>query len=138
MALAKYPYIEFEIEKQRYAISILQVQEIVMMQPINKVPQSSAHILGVISVRGKIIPILSLRKLFHYRELEPTKESRIILISYSNHVYGLVVDAVHRVVVFEAVQPPPEKLGLLKGSAFAGIGVIAEEIVAIVQPEHLI
>lgn len=133
MSLELEQFIEFEIEQERYAFYIEDVQEIIKMQVIKQFPHHSPYVKGVINLRGQIVPVVSLRKLFHYREIESTKDTRIIFVNHNNNIVGIIVDAVQRVVSFSTIQPPPEKVGHMKGSTFVGIGIADDGLVAIIK-----
>lgn len=57
-------YIEFCVDEENYAIPISEIHEIIKMQEITEIPNSLAYVQGVINLRGKIVPVISLRSLF--------------------------------------------------------------------------
>ncbi|MCR8658811.1 chemotaxis protein CheW [Paenibacillus endoradicis] len=138
MSLEIKQYIEFEMEQGRYAFHIEDVQEIIKMQAIKQFPHTMPYVKGVINLRGQIVPVVSLRKLFHYQEIEPTKDTRIIFINHNNSLVGIIVDAVQRVASFSNIQPPPDKVGHMNGSTFVGIGIAEDGLVAIIKIGQII
>lgn len=138
MSLELSQFIEFELEQERYAFYIEDVQEIIKIQEIKQFPHTLPYVKGVINLRGQIVPVISLRKLFHYQEIETTKETRIIFVNHNNSIIGVIVDAVQRVASFSTIQLPPEKVGHMKGSTFVGIGVAEDGLVAIIKIGQLI
>jgi len=138
MLLELEQFIEFEMNQERYAFHIEEVQEIVKMQVIKQFPHSMLYVKGVINLREKIVPVVSLRKLFHYQEVEHTKDTRIILVNHNDNIIGIIVDAVQRVASFSKIQPPPEKVGAMKGSTFVGIGIAEDGLVAIIKLGQLL
>ena len=75
-------YVEFGIDKERYAIKISDIHEIIKLQPITELPNVHAYVKGVINLRGKIVPVLNLRHLFRLPDEELTKSARIIVINH--------------------------------------------------------
>ena len=135
--LANEQYIEFGIENERYAIKIYEVHEIIKMQHITETPNCPPYVKGVINLRGKIVPIISLRKLFLMSEETYTKSTRIIVVNHTEEMVGIVVDRVFKVATFGDIQPPPERIGAIEGSYFVGIGV-AEELVGILKLDQVL
>ena len=111
----------FSLGEESYGIDILQVQEIRGWAPVTHIPQSPAHVLGVLNLRGSIVPIVDLRVRFAL-PAEFTPLTVIIVISIQTPTgrkeCGLVVDSVSDVVDLEASQMRPAPV--LNGSATAG------------------
>jgi purine-binding chemotaxis protein CheW len=108
--------VSFMIGEEEFAIPILSVQEINRMMQITRVPQSPPFVEGVINLRGKIIPVMDLRKRFGLPALEDSADSRIIVVevgtddgSSQTRVIGFTVDRVNEVLrISESiVEPPP-------------------------------
>ena len=94
--------VSFVVGAEEYAIPILAVQEINRMMDITRVPQSPAFVEGVINLRGKVIPVVDLRKRFGMPVNESTGEERIIVVEVQGdaeaRVIGFTVDKVNRVL----------------------------------------
>ena len=87
--------IDFIIEGEKYAIDILEIEEIIRVETITPVPRSAKSILGVVNLHGRVIPVLSFRILLQLEEAPITEDTRIIMIAENN--YGLLVDSVREV-----------------------------------------
>jgi len=100
--MAAEKYLTFHVNNELYGIPILQAQEIIGMQKVVAVPKAPDAIRGVINLRGRIIPIVELRKKFNLEPVEDTDRTCIIIISVnkadSRQVFGLVVDEVSEVL----------------------------------------
>jgi purine-binding chemotaxis protein CheW len=131
-------YIEVGISNQWYAIKIYDIHEIIKMQAITEIPNSGAHVKGVINLRGKIVPIISLRARFGLEEEPYTKSTRIIVVNYQEEVVGIVVDRVNRVAMFDDIQPPSERIGREGGGFFSGIGQTDRGLVSLLELDHLL
>jgi len=83
--------VSFNLGKEEFAVDILKIQEINRMVDITKVPKSPNFVEGVINLRGKVIPIIDLRKRFGLPLTENTKQTRIVVVDVDKKVVGLVV-----------------------------------------------
>lgn len=88
----------FKIGVETYAVEISETQEVLRYQEPRKIPHAPAHVLGVINLRGQIIPVVGLREKFSLEDAEPTVETRIVVTSTGGKLTGLVCDSVERVV----------------------------------------
>ena len=131
-------YIEFGIENEQYAIRIQDIHEIIKMQNITQVPNVMHYVKGVINLRGKIVPVLSLRSLFGLPESDYSKSSRIVVVNHKEDTIGIIVDRVNKVTTFSDIQPPPERIGGINGNYFAGIGFVNNGLVGILKLEYVL
>lgn len=128
-------YVGVRVNHENYAIPILEIHEIIRMQTITNVPNTRACVLGVINLRGQIIPILSLRERLGLPDSTPTKHTRIVVVTDGEGQMGMIVDNVNQVLSFEEIQPPPEEG---KVSYLQGIGTKDEILVSILDLAQLI
>ncbi|WP_424765600.1 chemotaxis protein CheW [Paenibacillus sp. sgz302251] len=126
-------YIEFGIESEQYAIRIQDIHEIIKMQDITQIPNVMPYVKGVINLRGRIVPVISLRNLFRLHEKEHTKASRIVVVHHQDDTVGIIVDRVNKVTTFTDIQPPSERVGGPDGNYFTGIGLTDSSLVGILK-----
>lgn len=106
-------YLTFKLDDELFAVVVSQVREVLEMEKINKVPRTQDFMLGVINVRGSVIPVLDLRRKFGFTEVETTLYTRIIVLELffdgEVTVIGAIADSVHDVLELEAgqIEPPP-------------------------------
>jgi len=102
--------VSFNIGSEEFGVDILKVQEINRMVEITKVPQAPHYVEGVINLRGKVIPVIDLRKRFNLEVKEHDKDTRIVVVDINNNIMGMIVDAVSEVLRLPAdtIEPPPE------------------------------
>jgi len=106
-------FLTFRLGHEEYGIEILKVREIVAMMGITAVPLTATHIRGVVNLRGKIIPVVDLRKKFGLPDAAATRETCIITVMVEGKegdvLTGLLVDGVSEVVQVAAsdVEPLP-------------------------------
>ncbi|NEV62735.1 chemotaxis protein CheW [Thiorhodococcus minor] len=135
--------VSFEVAGQEYAIAIENVQEIVQVpERIVEVPRSEQHVLGVMSLRNRLLPLVSLRRMFALPPREADDHSRIVVVSLGSTSVGVVMDRVNEVlrVAKDDVEAMP---GLLaRDSDLAEISDICrldggERLVSIISTDHL-
>ncbi|MBE5932507.1 MAG: purine-binding chemotaxis protein CheW [Lachnospiraceae bacterium] len=92
-------YIMVKFDNEQYGIDIAYIDNIVRLQPITRVPHTQEYFLGIINLRGEIIPVMSMRRKFDLPDKENTNTSRILIIKYEgNAKIGMLVDEVKEVV----------------------------------------
>lgn len=130
-------YIEMGISDEIYGVSIHDVHEIIKIPTITPLPNSKPYLLGVINLRGKIVPVICLRMRFGLPNTEFTRASRIVVVNHAEEIVGIVVDYVNQVTTFSEIQPPPDRLAKAEQAFFAGIGFSARGMVNLLNLEQL-
>ncbi|MBI5233620.1 MAG: purine-binding chemotaxis protein CheW, partial [Deltaproteobacteria bacterium] len=105
--------VAFKVGKEEFSIPITKVQEIIRMPEITKVPRTPDFVEGVINLRGKVIPVVDLRKRFGLDVSEKSSDTRVIVVDSSGKIVGFMVDAVTEVLRLSAstVEPAPSLIG---------------------------
>lgn len=131
--------VSFEVGDEEYAVPILSVQEINRMMQITRVPQSPEFVEGVINLRGKIIPVVDLRKRFGLTELENSDDVRIIVVEVVNRVIGFTVDRVNEVLRINSsiVEPPPSMVCGIDTDYVQGVGKLDDRLLILLHLEKL-
>ena len=88
----------FNIENNIYGVEIQYITEIIGIQPITIVPKVPNYIKGVINIRGKVIPVMSVRKRFGKEEIPYDERTCIIVVEWEDIAVGLIVDRVREVL----------------------------------------
>lgn len=88
----------FDLGGEVYGVDIAAVHEIIQMQPITRVPKAPFFVEGVINLRGKVIPVVDMRRRFGLEKVEHTKDNRIVVVDVNNTTIGIIVDAVTEVL----------------------------------------
>lgn len=98
----------FDLAREHYGVDIAAVEGIIKLQAITHVPQAPAFVEGVTNLRGKVLPVVDLRRRFDLPAVAATNETRIIVVEMSGATIGVVVDGVSEVlrVEPEAIEPP--------------------------------
>ena len=102
--------VSFQIGTEEFGVDILKVQEINRMVDITKVPRSPEFVEGIINLRGKVIPIIDLRKRFNMELNAHDKNTRIVVVDIEGQTMGMVVDSVSEVLRIPAstLEPTPD------------------------------
>jgi len=117
-------YLAFMLGSEAYAIEIGNIVEILKPLPITEVPRAGADVVGVMSVRGRLVTVLDLKRRFRLaRTFTMDKKSRILLVSAVEEEIGLLVDEVLQVYrLAESEIEPPDVLGSEQPPHIVGIG----------------
>ncbi len=101
--------VSFNLDREEFGVCVLKVREIIRMSNVTRVPNTPYYVEGVINLRGKVIPIISLRKKFSLAEKDNDKQTRIIVMDVDGELMGFIVDSVSEVIRVSAgeIQPPP-------------------------------
>jgi purine-binding chemotaxis protein CheW len=99
MVSGELQFVSFEVAKQEYAIIISDVQEIVQVpDDVVHVPHAKSHVLGVMTLRNRLLPLVSLRRMFGLPDRDSDEESRIVVVSLGTASVGVVMDSVNQVL----------------------------------------
>jgi purine-binding chemotaxis protein CheW len=90
-------FLAFGLSGERFALPLSSVREIRQVAPITEVPRARSHVLGILSVRGRITTVVDLRKRLKMSAPPPTKASRVLLVEGADEIMGLLVDEVFQV-----------------------------------------
>lgn len=137
-------HLVFGLAGEHYAAPVADVEEVLEWQPVTVVPRCPAYLLGIINVRGSLIPVVDLRRRFGIAAAAAGDERHILVvrIEYAGEraQMGLVVDAVEGVINLdeEAVEPPPTVGGAIEGSAIRGLARSGDRILLVVEPGLLV
>ena len=132
--------VTFSIGEEEFGVNILKVQEIIRTMEITKVPRAPAFVEGVINLRGKVIPIIDLRRRFGLTSKQEDKDTRIIVIEINSIIVGFVVDAVSEVLRIPAstVEPPPPVVAGVESDYINGVGKLKERLLIMLDLDRLL
>lgn len=124
-----------ELAKEEYGIPIMQVQEIIKPPEITRIPNMPEFIEGIINLRGKIIPVVDLRKRFHLEKKEMTEATRVIVTNIEGSAIGLVADSVSDVIRLaqDAIDPIPSMMAQIDSQFISGVGKLDKRIIILLN-----
>jgi purine-binding chemotaxis protein CheW len=104
--------VTFSLGKEEYGIPISQVQEVNRVGEITRVPNVPEYVLGVINLRGKIIPVIELSNILQFAKSKIDKQSRIVIFENGQKLLGLLVDWVSQVINIsrEQIEEAPDQV----------------------------
>lgn len=129
----------FRLATEEYGLPITKVQEINRLVPITKLPQTPSFMEGVINLRGRIIPVIDLRKRFQLTVTEVNEDSRIIIVEVNKQTVGIIVDAVSEVVRMpsSSVEPPPPAF-ILDAQYIHGVGKLEDRLLILLNIDRIL
>jgi len=116
----------FTLAQEHYGVGIAAVDSIIKLQPITAVPHAPSFVEGVTNLRGKVLPVIDLRKRFGLPVAAPTRETRIVVTELQHSAVGMLVDAVSEVlhVSEEAIEPPSPIVSTVDSTFITGIAKV--------------
>lgn len=137
-------YLTFELAGEEYGIDILTVQEIRGFERATRIPKTPEYLLGVINLRGAVVPIVDLRVRFQLKDTSVGDNTVIILVKIAgennDRTIGMVVDAVSDVhlITREDLGGVPNLNGALAGDFITGIATVNEKMIILLDVDTLI
>jgi purine-binding chemotaxis protein CheW len=124
----------FTLATEEYALPITKVQEINRIVAITKLPQTPDFMEGIINLRGRIIPVIDLRKRFALAMADYTDDSRIIVVEIGGRTVGVIVDAVTEVVTLQSdrIEPPPTAFAI-ESQYIQGVGKLDNRLLILLD-----
>ncbi len=132
--------VAFSLGTEVYGVDIASVREIIPIQKIVPVPRAPDFIEGIINLRGRVIPVLDLRKHFGFSQPVTGSEQRIILVEDDQESIGVVVDSVSSVmqIPLDAIEPPAQVIVGPDIEYIEGIAKIGSDLVVLVDLTKII
>jgi purine-binding chemotaxis protein CheW len=133
-------FVGFQIDGQQYAFRIEQIQEIVILDQVTQTPQVADYVEGVSNLRGAIIPIINLRKLFGLDPTPTDAETRTIVVNVGDRTMGCTVDMVSQVIRIPdaSIQPAPETVTADGADYISGFAKLEDGLVIILDIDELL
>ncbi len=132
--------VSFMLEEIEYGVDILSVHEILRIPEITRLPNTPDYIIGVINLRGNVIPVINMRTRFGFENADFTELSRIIVIETGGKQVGLLVDNVYQVVRIPEVNidPPSDLIEGVSEDYLLGIGRLSDRLIIILNLENIL
>lgn len=125
----------FWVADEEYALPIVDIQELIKVPPVTDLPRAHEAVLGVISLRGTIVPIVDLRRVLKLEERPMTRQTRILVVRAEDEPVGLLVDRVTSVVRFEAdkIEPTPRAMQHQSSELLRGVGRVQNRLIIVLD-----
>ena len=130
--------VSVKVGNEEFGLDILRVQEIIRIQGLTRVPNSPVFVAGVINLRGRVIPIIALRKRFGLPDQAHDKETRIVVLEVQNMVLGFIVDSVSEVLRIPAdTVEAPLRLGNIEQEFVSGVGKLDDRLLILLDVDRI-
>ncbi len=125
----------FWMGNEEYAIDILEIQELIKLPLVTPVPRTAESCLGIISLRGTIVPVIDLSRILKLGAQPVTRSTRVLVLRAEGDPIGLVVDRVTSVVRIErdSIEPVPRTMQSDAGDLLSGVGRIDDRLLIILD-----
>lgn len=132
-------FLTFKLAGEEYGVGILSVQEIRGWSAVTAIPHSPNWLLGVINLRGAVVPIIDLRIKFDFAKADYNEFTVVIILNVGARVIGIVVDGVSDVITLgrEQIKPAPPLGANTDTSHIIGFGTLDERMRILVDVEKL-
>jgi purine-binding chemotaxis protein CheW len=129
--------VTFHLGAEEFGIPIETVREVLRVGDITRVPQAPPHVKGITNLRGRIVPIVSIKSRMGLPDATLTPRSRCVLVEVHGRVLGLLVDSVSNVVKvpLAAVAPPPEEIVTAATDYITGVARLGSRLIILLQLE---
>jgi len=131
--------VSFKIGEEEFGVDILKVQEINRMVEVTRVPNAPEYVDGVINLRGKVIPIVDLRRRLGMPRKEHSKDTRIVVVELNGKITGFVVDAVSEVLRIprSVTEPPPSIVAGIEAEYITAVGKLEDRLLILLDLERI-
>jgi len=131
--------VTFRLANEEYGLPITKVREINRVVPVTKLPQTPSFVEGIINLRGRIIPVIDLRKRFEMPVTAHDEDTRIIIVDISGQIVGVIVDAVTEVVRLntENIESPPATVAV-DSQYIKGVGKIDDRLIILLDIDKVL
>lgn len=130
----------FRIGNETYGVRIGSVREIVRVPEITSVPSAPETVEGVINLRGKIIPVMDLRKRFGHSEIKSDKKNRILVVELDNKLIGLIVNSASEVLKISPaeIEAPGSVFADGESGYVTGVGKLRDRLIILLDISKLL
>ena len=135
-------FVTFQSGDEFYGLKIDYVNEIIVYQDVTEIPESEDYIIGLINLRGKIIPVIDVRIRFKQEPFPYDDRTCIIVVNYKSNTVGLIVQKIAEVVELssEDILPAPSigKNETTQSKYVYGLGKVGDDVKLLLDPERLL
>lgn len=132
--------VSFKVSSEEFGVDILKVQEINRMLKITKVPNAPDFVEGVVNLRGRIIPVIDLRKRMSIETKSHDSKTRIIVVDIAGNIVGFIVDEVNEVLRIskDIIETPPELVSKVESDFITSVAKLEDRIIILLDLDNLL
>ncbi|HRF47450.1 MAG TPA: chemotaxis protein CheW [Anaerolineales bacterium] len=130
----------FDLNHEHYGVEISSVEGIIKLPEITSVPGAPKYVEGVTNLRGKVLPIVDLRRRFGLPARSDTAETRIVVVQMGRHIVGMIVDAVSEVLYLDdsLVEPPSTLTATTESAMVNGIARLEGRLIILLDLDQIL
>jgi purine-binding chemotaxis protein CheW len=130
----------FFLAGEEYGVDVRLVQEIIRLSEITQVPRAPQFVKGVINLRGRIIPVIDLKRKLALGEVEAGKQARIVVVKVRERLMGLLVDGASQVlkVPVSVIEAAPEEVVEIDASYIRGVAKLEKRLIILVDLQKIL
>ena len=130
----------FTIDAERYAADIMRIREIILYRKAMPFPKAPDFVEGIINLRGKVVPVIDIRKRLGLTPKEADSNTRIIIVKFTDMNIGMIVDSVDKVlrVGNRGIQPSPKLVRNIDAEYLAGIVMDGDKMVIVLDLQRVL
>ena len=142
-AISSQQYVTFSLGDELFGVEVTRTREILSLTPVTKVPQTPEYLLGVINLRGQVVPVVDMRLKLGLLAGEETEDTCIIVVEIQVDgepiIVGALADAVREVLDIrtDQIEPPPRIGTRLKTEFITGMGKVDEEFMILLNIDRI-
>ncbi len=127
--------VALQLAGETYGVDISLIHGIIRLQEITRVPHAPDFVEGVTNLRGKVIPVIDLRKRLGLAVSEPTRSTRIVVVEIDSKAVGMVVDGVSEVLRISrgVIEPPSPIVADITAEYLRGVGKVNDRLVILLD-----
>ena len=136
--------LSFQLGGETYAVDILRVVEIRGYSPVTRIPETPHHMLGVLNLRGNVVPIIDMRRRIGVEAVDPSALTVVIVLSvegvHGRRDFGLLVDGVSDVLDIpgDSIKPTPEALNAHGEDLVNGLAQVNDRMVLLLDIDRML
>jgi purine-binding chemotaxis protein CheW len=125
----------FFLAGEEYGVDVRLVQEIIRVSEITQVPRAPEFIKGVINLRGRIIPVIDLKRKLSLGSVEVARETRIVVVKLKERLIGLLVDGASQVlkVPVSVIEDAPDEVVEIDANAVRGVAKLDKRLIILID-----
>ena len=142
-AVSSQQYVTFSLGEELFGVEVTRAREILSVTPITKVPQTPEYLLGVINLRGQVVPVIDMRLKLNLPVSEETEDTCIIVVEVQVDgeaiIVGALADAVREVLEIRSdqIEPAPRLGTRLKTEFISGMGKVEEQFLILLNIDRV-
>lgn len=132
--------VTFFLAGEEYGVDVRMVQEIIRLTEVTQVPRAPDFIKGVINLRGRIIPVLDLKRKLGLGEVETTRQTRVVVLRYRERLVGLLVDGASQVlkIPVSTIEAAPDEVVEIDANYIRGVAKLEKRLIILIELQKIL